>query len=190
MSSAHRPTWAPAQGKEGRQNSKVYSSRDLAAHTKLKFRQPGQGTHQETTARDRRDLKLELLQAERESDARKNKGERGLVVDRGLKLLSDKDEQDRLEKEHAKRRKLLQDVADLDKDDEDDDDDEEESTQAVTDKGAADKDDSDNDDEDEDDDDDDDDDEDETAELLRELEKIKRERAEERERQVQSSLSS
>lgn len=39
MSSAHRPTWAPAQGKEGRQNSKSYSARDLSGHTKLKFRQ-------------------------------------------------------------------------------------------------------------------------------------------------------
>lgn len=37
---------------------------------------------------------------------------------------------------------------------------------------------------DDDDDDDSDDDEDETAELLRELEKIKRQRAEEKERQV------
>ena len=39
MSSAHRPTWAPAQGKEGRQNSRSFSARDLASHTRLKFRQ-------------------------------------------------------------------------------------------------------------------------------------------------------
>ncbi|GAA5983101.1 hypothetical protein JCM5350_006815 [Sporobolomyces pararoseus] len=179
MSSAHRPTWAPAQGKEGRQNSKVYSSRDLSAHTKLKFRQPGQHSQSEV---QRRDLKLELLQAERESDLRKKKGERGLVVDKGLLLLEEKERGNREQEEAVKRRKLLQEVADLDKDDEDDDqqddnDDEEEEGEKDS-KGNDEQDDS-----DDDDDDDEDDDEDETAELLRELEKIKRERAEEKERQ-------
>lgn len=184
MSSAHRPTWAPAQGKEGRQNSKVYSSRDLSAHTKLKFRQPGQHSQSEV---QRRDLKLELLQAERESDLRKKKGERGLVVDKGLLLLEEKERGNREQEEANKRRKLLQQVADLDKDDEDDDqqddnDDEEEEGEKDS------KDNNEQDDSDDDDDDDEDDDEDETAELLRELEKIKRERAEEKERQVSFSM--
>ena len=83
---------------------------------------------------------------------------------------------------------MLQEVADLDKDDSDDDEDDEEEngTSGKQDKGkgkALDLSDADED-EDDSDDDDDDDDEDETAELLRELEKIKRERAEEKERQV------
>ncbi|GAA5951071.1 hypothetical protein JCM3765_004672 [Sporobolomyces pararoseus] len=184
MSSAHRPTWAPAQGKEGRQNSKVYSSRDLSAHTKLKFRQPGQSTQSEVKDH-RRDLKLELLQAERESDLRKKKGERGLVVDKGLLLLEEKERGNREQEEANKRRKLLQEVADLDKDDdEDDQDDDQEDVddQGEKGKGKATQD-QDSDDQDDSDEDDDDDDEDETAELLRELEKIKRERAEEKERQ-------
>lgn len=91
---------------------------------------------------------------------------------------------------------MLQEVADLDKDDSDDDDDDEEDddengTGAKQDKGkgkALDLSDADEDDDDSDDDDDDDD-EDETAELLRELEKIKKERAEEKERQVSHATS-
>ncbi|KAJ3030520.1 hypothetical protein HDV00_008859 [Rhizophlyctis rosea] len=63
------------------------------------------------------------------------------------------------EEEEAKRRKLLE-ANDLDKDDSDEEEEDEDN-----------------------DDSDDDDDEDDTAELLRELEKIKRERAEEKERQ-------
>ena len=91
---------------------------------------------------------------------------------------------------------MLQEVADLDKDDSDDDDDDEEDddengTGAKQDKGkgkALDLSDADEDDDDSDDDDDDDD-EDETAELLRELEKIQKERAEEKERQVSHATS-
>ncbi|GAA5896260.1 spliceosome-associated CWC15 family protein [Sporobolomyces salmoneus] len=189
MSSAHRPTWAPAQGKEGRQNSKVYSSRDLSAHTKLKFRQPGQDSHGEV---QRRDLKLELMAAERESEMRKKKGERGLVVDKGLLMLEEKERDSREQEEANKRRKLLQEVADLDKDDEDDDEGEEEGSggEGETDikgKGKATETAQES---DEEEDSDEDDDEDETAELLRELEKIKRERAEEKERQERERAAS
>ncbi|GAA5980910.1 hypothetical protein JCM10908_003915 [Rhodotorula pacifica] len=207
MSTAHRPTWAPAQGKEGRQNSRSYSSRDIAAHTKLKFRQPGQGTKDEHA---RRDLKLELLQAERDAANRKAKGERGYVQDQKLLALANGSANDSsapsengtAESESAaKRRKMLQEVADLDKDDSDDDendDDEEEGAAGENgtkqDKGkgkAVDLNgDEDEDDEDDEDSDDDDDDEDETAELLRELEKIKKERAEEKERQERERAES
>lgn len=186
MSSAHRPTWAPAQGKEGRQNSRSFSARDIAAHTKLKFRQPGQGTASETS---RRDLKAELLAAEREAAARKAKGERGYVADQKLLALQsaqDKEESDAASESAAKRRKLLQEAADLDKDDSDADESDEEENGTDRNRGKAveapnnDDDDSDS---------SDDDDEDETAELLRELEKIKKERAEEKERQVRGSSS-
>ncbi|GEM06107.1 hypothetical protein Rt10032_c01g0124 [Rhodotorula toruloides] len=180
MSSAHRPTWAPAQGKEGRQNSRSFSARDIAAHTKLKFRQPGQGTTSETS---RRDLKAELMAAEREAAARKAKGERGYVADQKLLALQsaqDKEESEAASESAAKRRKLLQEAADLDKDDSEDEDSEAEDG---ADKGKGKAVEAANDDDDDDSDSDDDDDEDETAELLRELEKIKKERAEEKERQ-------
>jgi len=74
-----------------------------------------------------------------------------------------------VDEEANKRRKLLQDALDLDKDDEDEDDDQ------GGEEGSQNK--------DEESEEESDDDEDDTAELLRELEKIKRERAEDKERQ-------
>lgn len=38
MSTAHRPTWDPAQAKEVKGGSRQFSVRDMASHTKLKFR--------------------------------------------------------------------------------------------------------------------------------------------------------
>ena len=77
-----------------------------------------------------------------------------------------------VDEEANKRRKLLQDALNLDRDDDDGDEDKDEAK-----KGGADED------KDEESEEDSDDDEDDTAELLRELEKIKRERAEEKQRQ-------
>ncbi|KAM0753182.1 Cwf15/Cwc15 cell cycle control protein [Meredithblackwellia eburnea MCA 4105] len=197
MSSAHRPTWDPAQGKDSRSNSRIVFSRDIAAHTKLKFRQPGQGTTSEV---QRRDLKLELIQAEREATARKARGQSGIAPVAGLIAApsSAQTQDNDIDESASKRRKILEDVAKLDADDSDDDDnsedDEDESAAGKRDvkgkgKALGDEEPSNKakgsdgeDDEDDDSDDDSDDDEDETAELLRELEKIKRERAEERER--------
>lgn len=39
MSSAHRPTWAPAVGKESRGATRILLTRDIASQTRLKFRQ-------------------------------------------------------------------------------------------------------------------------------------------------------
>ena len=176
--------------------------KDQAAHTKLKFRQPGQGTTSETA---RRDLRVELERAERIA-RNKRKGITTAEEDEEVKpegaavTAQEEDEQE------AKRRKLIEDAAELDRDDDDDDDEEDgidlgaEGKQASNgaekgkgkavengheDGGAGQDDD---DDDDDDSSDEDDDDEDETAELLRELEKIKRERAEEKERQVRNLL--
>ncbi|KAH9935188.1 Cwf15/Cwc15 cell cycle control protein [Epithele typhae] len=154
MSTAHRPTWDPAQAKDVKGGSRQFSVRDMAAHTKLKFRQPGQTSTAEVA---KRDLRAELIEAEAAARDRKRKAEGS-----------------------PRWRKLLQDALELDKDD--DEDDEDEGKGGDEEKGGGD---------DEDDDDDDDDEEDDTAELLRELEKIKRERAEEKDRQEreQSELS-
>ena len=38
MSTAHRPTWDPAQAKDVKGGSRQFSVRDMPAHTKLKFR--------------------------------------------------------------------------------------------------------------------------------------------------------
>ncbi|KAI0343613.1 Cwf15/Cwc15 cell cycle control protein [Trametopsis cervina] len=166
MSTAHRPTWDPAQAKDVKGGSRQFSVRDMAAHTKLKFRQPGQTSTAEVS---KRDLRTELLAAEAEAREKKRKaeGRPAHAIENGTATPAD-DEQN-------KRRKLLQEALELDKDDDGDDGKVENDDEKREDKEAS----NDEDDEDEDDEDD----EDESAELLRELEKIKRERAEEKERQ-------
>lgn len=58
MTTAARPTFEPARGGQGRGEkdlsaiSRQYSSRDLPGHTKLKFREHGQGTVDENRSRD------------------------------------------------------------------------------------------------------------------------------------------
>jgi len=156
MSTAHRPTWDPAQAKDVKGGSRQFSVRDMAAHTKLKFRQPGQTT---TSDVKKIDLRAELLLAEEEARNKKRKaaGLPPLAVENGA-----------VDEEVSKRRKLLQDALNLDKDDDDEDED------MNGDKGGEDN--------AEESEEDSDDDEDDTAMLLRELEKIKRERAEEKDK--------
>jgi protein CWC15 len=136
----------------------------MAAHTKLKFRQPGQTSTAEVK---KKDLRAELLLAEEEARNKKRKaeGRPPLAVENGA-----------VDEEASKRRKLLQDALDLDKDDEDEGED------GSGGKSGEDK--------DEEGEEDSDDEEDDTAELLRELEKIKRERAEEKDRQDQEQSAS
>ncbi|CAG8608092.1 5266_t:CDS:2 [Acaulospora morrowiae] len=143
MTTAARPTFDPARGYDSKAPSLQYSSRDLAAHTKLKYRQPGQLTQEEL---ENIDLREELLKAEREHFDKKN----GAFIS--------------TEDQHTEdRRRLLLEASALDKDDSDDDSEE----------------DSESEEEEEDDD---------TAALIAELEKIKRERAEEKERQEMAKL--
>ncbi|KAJ7672107.1 Pre-mRNA-splicing factor Cwf15/Cwc15 [Mycena rosella] len=168
MSTAHRPTWDPAQAKDVKGGSRQFSVRDMAMHTKLKFRQVGQTSVAEVK---KRDLRSELFAAELEAKNKKRKAEGlpPLAVEGGPG-----------DEESNKRRKLLQDSIDLDKDDEDEG--------GAADAMATDQKDKDVDDSDSDSDEDDDDDD--TAELLRELEKIKRERAEEKARQEREQSAS
>jgi protein CWC15 len=67
MTTAHRPTFDPARGKEA-QRGPAYHQRLLPAHTVLKHRQPGQGGD----ADQKRDLRAELLEAEARHFAKKN----------------------------------------------------------------------------------------------------------------------
>ncbi|KAI2630876.1 Pre-mRNA-splicing factor Cwf15/Cwc15 [Hypoxylon sp. NC1633] len=165
MTTAHRPTFDPARGKEALRGP-AYHQRLLPAHTQLKFRQPGQGGD----ADEPRDLRAELLAAEAAHFAKQNGGALPDVsaeseaapttnnaAKRPLELTSksDGDEED----PEAKRRRILEESRDIDADSEEEDEDEDDS---------------------EEDSDDEDDDE---AELRRELEKIRRERAEKREKE-------
>ncbi|XKL60635.1 hypothetical protein PGB90_007692 [Kerria lacca] len=80
MTTAARPTFEPARGGQGRGEkdlsalSKQYSSRDLPSHTKLKYREHGQGTIEEL---QNRDFRKDLEEKERE----KEKNIRGRIQD-------------------------------------------------------------------------------------------------------------
>jgi len=82
MTTAARPTFDPAKGGSGRGEkdlsalSRQYSSRDLPGHTKLKYRETGQGTVDEHKHKDyRRELEDKERQARREKDKDKNRHE-------------------------------------------------------------------------------------------------------------------
>ncbi|KAI1609874.1 Pre-mRNA-splicing factor Cwf15/Cwc15 [Exophiala viscosa] len=154
MTTAHRPTFDPARGKEA-QRGVAYHQRLLPAHTLLKVRQPGQGGAADT---EERDLRAELLAAEAAHFA-KNGTSTGAAssppntAKRELEAPPDDDEN---EDPDAKRRRILEETRDIDAD---------------SDGGDSDSSDEES------------DEEDETAELMRELEKIKRERAEQKARE-------
>ncbi|VDM65371.1 unnamed protein product [Strongylus vulgaris] len=76
MTTAHRPTFHPARGGTGRTEgdlsklSQQYSSKDMPSHTKLKYRQTGQGTEEDLR---RRDLRRELEDKERATREKRNR---------------------------------------------------------------------------------------------------------------------
>ncbi|GMH19552.1 hypothetical protein Nepgr_021393 [Nepenthes gracilis] len=149
MTTAARPTWAPAKGGNEQGGTRIfgpsqkYSSRDIAAHTTLKPRKEGQDTQEEL---QKRNLREELEERERRHFASK---EKSYSEDRdhrkGSHLLlegSKRDVEDRIVPRN------------VDADDSD--------VEVKSDKES-----------------DDDDDDDDTEALLAELEQIKKERAEE-----------
>ncbi|GLT26422.1 hypothetical protein SLA2020_014890 [Shorea laevis] len=153
MTTAARPTWAPAKGGNEQGGTRIfgpsqkYSSRDLAAHTSLKPRKEGQDTQDEL---QKRNLREELEERERRHFSSKDKS---YNEDRDRRKGSN------LLLEGTKREvedRIVPRSVDADDSDVDDKNDNES-----------------------DDDDDDDDDEDDTEALLAELEQIKKERAEE-----------
>ncbi|KAK4239770.1 Pre-mRNA-splicing factor Cwf15/Cwc15 [Achaetomium macrosporum] len=171
MTTAHRPTFDPARGKEALRGP-AYHQRLLPAYTQLKFRKPGQGGDAD---RSTRDLRAELEAAEAahyaklkgapipgassepngpEASSASNK--RPLALSGGENGAADEEEDP-----EAKRRRILAETRDIDADDSDASGDEDD------DDGSDDSDDS----------------EDSDAELARELERVKRERAEKRERE-------
>ncbi|KAF9075500.1 Pre-mRNA-splicing factor Cwf15/Cwc15, partial [Rhodocollybia butyracea] len=170
MSTAHRPTWDPAQARDVKGGSRQVSVRDMPSHTKLKFRQIGQTS---TVEVQKRDLRADLLAAEQEARNKKRKAEGKPLeaVEEKLAIVDD---------ETNKRRKMLQDAIDMDKDDDDEDESDEKKDEEAKEQDADEDEDSEDESEEEDD----------TAELLRELEKIKRERAEEKARQEREQSAS
>ncbi|XP_015961933.1 uncharacterized protein LOC107485911 [Arachis duranensis] len=153
MTTAARPTWAPAKGGNEQGGTRIfgpsqkYSSRDIASHTTLKPRKEGQDTEEELK---RRNLRDELEERERRHFSSKNK--------------SYNDDGDRGKGNHLLLEGARRDIEDrivarsIDADDSD--------VEVKSDNES--------------DDDDDDDDEDDTEALMAELEQIKKERAEEK----------
>ncbi|PKI83016.1 hypothetical protein MVES1_002892 [Malassezia vespertilionis] len=95
MSSAHRPTWEPAQGKTDVAHlSHMRSKHDTASQMHLKFRRPG-----DAQRRSLQEMKEELTV-----------GEKRARMERDPELAEEEEEED------AKRRKMLQDAHDLDAD--------------------------------------------------------------------------
>ncbi|KAI3895348.1 hypothetical protein MKX03_025763 [Papaver bracteatum] len=149
MTTAARPTWAPAKGGQEQGGTRIfgpsqkYSSRDIASHTTLKPRREGQDTQEEL---EKRDLREELEDRERRHFSSKDKGHH--------------DDRDRRRGSGHYLEGIKRDTEDrivprnIDADDTDEDSDKES--------------------------DDDDDDEDDTEALMAELERIKKERNEER----------
>lgn len=177
MTTAHRPTFDPARGKEA-QRGPAYHQRLLPAHTHLKQRQAGQGGSgglaASPTAPPSRDLRVDLLQAEAAVKAKKRGGEltngeekTGEKRKRGSgspDASSQTDEPAANEDEECKRRRqILEEAHDADADSSSSDSDSEEESE--------------------------DEDEDEEAELLRELAKIKAERAAQRAAEEQAKAA-
>ncbi|KAK3995975.1 Pre-mRNA-splicing factor Cwf15/Cwc15 [Cladorrhinum sp. PSN332] len=179
MTTAHRPTFDPARGKEALRGP-AYHQRLLPAYTQLKFRQPGQGGDGDDNYSSRRDLRAELEAAEQAhfakvkgiplpSDSEPNNSnssssKRPLQIDSG-----NPDNNDEEEDQEAKRRRILQETRDIDAD------------SSGPDGSSSDS--------ENDSDDDDSDSDDEDAELQRELERVRRERAEKREREEKERLA-
>lgn len=125
MSQAHRPTWNPTQGRETKAGSQQISKLSLASYTKLKFRQPGQTSTSDVA---RRDLRAELAAAERVALDKKRKAaglpaldhapSDALRIEGGKAATAEGGE----EEGDAKRRKVLEEAAELDRDDSDDED--------------------------------------------------------------------
>ncbi|GAO14104.1 hypothetical protein UVI_02038050 [Ustilaginoidea virens] len=170
MTTAHRPTFDPARGKEALRGP-AYHQRLQPAHTQLKFRQAGQGG--DADDEPERDLASELLAAEAAHFSNKNGGGAPIPLpedddaDAQHHVSAERLDGHQREDSETKRRRILEQTRDIDADDDDDDDNDDDDDEQDSD----------------DDDDDDDSQDDEDAELQRELERVRREREEKKRRE-------
>ncbi|KAK1386260.1 putative pre-mRNA-splicing factor Cwf15/Cwc15 [Heracleum sosnowskyi] len=117
MTTAARPTWAPAKGGNEQGGTRIfgpsqkYSSRDIASHTTLKPRKDGQDTQEELQKRNLRD-ELEERERRHLSSREDNRRKGGHLLLEGEIGDSDDD-------------------AEIKGDDEDEDDDDEDDTKAL-----------------------------------------------------------
>ncbi|KAK9352315.1 Pre-mRNA-splicing factor Cwf15/Cwc15 [Lipomyces doorenjongii] len=187
MTTAHRPTFDAARGKDSQAPTRIYHSRMLPAHTQLKYRKRGQGgvadradlttpATSEERLWEREAMKRELLSKEAENDEKKGRKSASsapqLLLEAG-NVAEEDDDEDEDERKLKRRRMILEEVEKVER--------------GSGDEGGGENSDSDSgseeDSESESESESEDDEEDETVELMRELERIKRERAAEKERQ-------
>ncbi|KAJ1944631.1 complexed with cef1p [Kickxella alabastrina] len=159
MTTAARPTFDPAKGKAEAQFSHLTSAKDLPSHTRLKTRKPGQGGEKEYTVEE---LRQELKEAERKHYEAKQ-----LTHDTATAESSTEESQPALAANRAKYIEMAQ-MLDAASDEESENGEESDGEESVE-SGSEGS--------------DEESDEDETALLMRELEKIKRERADEKARE-------
>ncbi|PRP84305.1 putative Pre-mRNA-splicing factor cwc15 [Planoprotostelium fungivorum] len=155
MSTAGRATFTPAIArplKTGGQQSQQIAARNLNSHTKLKFRQPGQGTKAEV---QKKDLRQELEDKERKGKPQKEESSDSEDEQPEPKLLEAGEEN----------------AAPVEKNIDADDSDSGSSSDSDSESDKS------------------EDEEDEDQQLLRELEKIKRERAEEAARREMENIA-
>ncbi|GAA5803568.1 Pre-mRNA-splicing factor Cwf15/Cwc15 [Helicostylum pulchrum] len=130
MTTAARPTFDPARGNDSKAPSFQYSARDIASHTKLKFRQPGQGTTDEIGNRE--ELLAELKRAEQEYYEEKDGG-----VSSSRLIKQD-------EEPNSEKQKLMQEAERLAKLDKEDSEQESDASSSDSDDSDDDSDDDDN----------------------------------------------
>ncbi|MCJ1223407.1 complexed with cef1p [Toensbergia leucococca] len=118
MTTAHRPTFDPARGKET-QRGPAFHQRLLPAHTLLKTRQPGQGGNADPPARD---LRAQLLQAEAAHYSKTNGEPSGKqpaesIISTKRQLEAGPGLDGEVEEDlEAKRRRVLEETRDIDAD--------------------------------------------------------------------------
>ncbi|KAF2100428.1 Cwf15/Cwc15 cell cycle control protein [Rhizodiscina lignyota] len=163
MTTAHRPTFDPARGKDALRGP-AYHQRLAPAYTTLKLRQPGQGGDADAAPRD---LRAELLAAEAAALEKKKRASEPEEEEpqhapsgtkRQIEAMADDDADEEEDPEAKRRRIILEEAQELDAD-----------------SDGSDSDDSSDEDEDEG--------EDETAQLMREIGNIKKERADQKEKE-------
>ncbi|KAK7346717.1 hypothetical protein VNO80_21240 [Phaseolus coccineus] len=133
MTTAARPTWAPAKGGNEQGGTRIfgpsqkYSSRDIASHTTLKPRKDGQDTQDELK---RRNLRDELEDRERRHFSSKNKSYDDRDHGKGSHLFLEGS--NREIEDHIIPRSVDADDSDVEvKSDDESDDDEEDDTEAL-----------------------------------------------------------
>ncbi|KAJ2861092.1 complexed with cef1p, partial [Coemansia asiatica] len=169
MTTAARPTFNPAKGKANDELSYMVSAKDLPGHTRLKTRKPGQGKQGEYSVEE---LKRELKEAERKHFETKQ-----LSYKPGTEAAqTDDDDTEDLAANRARYIEMAQMLDAASSEEESSSEDDVEDGDSSSGSGSEDE--------------SGDEEEDETALLMRELEKIKRERAEEKARQEREAEES